>query len=88
MSGAALGTLIAAAACLVGQAVLVARSFGSLGDPSRLVRLLVAGAAAFGVASLASSRVDVVPICLAATAAYIMLVIALRVVPRRLRRRH
>jgi O-antigen/teichoic acid export membrane protein len=86
MSGAALGTLIAAAACLLGQAVLVARNFGSLGDPSRLVRLLVCGAAAFGVASLASSRVDVVPICLAATAAYIALVIALRVVPRRLRR--
>jgi O-antigen/teichoic acid export membrane protein len=86
MSGAALGTLIAGALCLAGQAFLVQRSFGSLGDPSRLLRLVAAGAAAFGVASLASSKVDVLPICIAATAVYIGLVIALRVVPRRLRR--
>jgi hypothetical protein len=86
MSGAALGTLIASALCLVGQAILVRQSFGSLGDPSRLVRLVAAGAVAFGVASLASSKVDVLPICIAATAVYIGLVIVLRVVPRRLRR--
>ena len=86
MSGAALGTLIAAAVCLAGQAVLVRSNFGSLGDPSRLLRLVVAAVAAFGVASLASSKVNVLPICLAATAVYIGLVIVLRVVPRRLRR--
>ena len=43
MSGAALGTLIAAAVCLAGQAVLVRSSFGSLGDPSRLLRLVAGG---------------------------------------------
>jgi O-antigen/teichoic acid export membrane protein len=86
MTGAALGTLIAAAGCLVGQIVVVRWRLGTFGDPTRLARLLVAGGGAFGVASLASSRADVVPICFAAAAAYAGLVVALRVVPRRLRR--
>ncbi len=49
--------------------------------------LLIAAGGAFAVASLASSKADVLPICAAATAVYATLVVALRVVPRRLRRR-
>jgi len=86
MTGAALGTLIAAAGCLVGQVVVARRRLGTVGDPSRIARLLLAAGGAFAVSSLASSRADVLPICIAATAAYVVLVVALRVVPRRLRR--
>ena len=85
MSGAALGTSIAAAAVPRRPGDLVRRSFGRR-RPEPAARLVAAGAAAFGVASLASSKVDVLPICIAATAVYIALVIVLRVVPRRLRR--
>ena len=86
MTGAALGTLIAAAGCLVGQIIVVRRRLGTFADPTRIARLLVAGGGAFGVASLASSRADVLPICFAAAVTYVVLVVALRVVPRRLRR--
>jgi len=86
MTGAALGTLIAASACLVGLVVVVRRRLGTVGDPSRIARLLLAAGGAFAVASLASSRADVLPICFAATLTYVVLVVAMRVVPRRLRR--
>ncbi len=87
MSGAALGTLIAAGICVAGQALLVRRHFGALADPSRVGRLVVAAVGAFAIASQASSPLDVIPICAAATAAYVGLVLVLRVVPRRLQRR-
>ncbi len=87
ITGAALGTLIAAGGCLVGQIVVVRWRLGTFADVTRLARLAVAAGGAFAVASLSSSRSDVLPICFAATAAYVMLVIALRVVPRRLQRR-
>jgi O-antigen/teichoic acid export membrane protein len=86
ISGAALGTLIAAALCMVGEGFLVHRRFGSVGEVSRIARLLVAAGGAYAVASLASSRLDVLPLCFAATLVYVLLVVALRVVPRRLRR--
>ena len=86
MSGAALGTLIAAAVCLAGAGHPRPAELRIARRSSRLLRLVAAGAVAFGVASLASSKVDVLPICIAATAVYIGLVIVLRVVPRRLRR--
>jgi O-antigen/teichoic acid export membrane protein len=86
MSGAALGTLIASTVCLLGQGLLVRARFGTYGDASRIARLLVAAGGAYAVASLASSKADVIPICLAATAVYAALVLVLRVVPRRLRR--
>lgn len=86
MTGAALGTLIAATLCMLGQGLLVRSRFGTFGDVSRIARLLVAAGGAYAVASLASTRVDVLPICLAATAVYAVLVVALRVVPRRLQR--
>jgi O-antigen/teichoic acid export membrane protein len=88
MSGAAGGTLVAAVVCVAGQAFLVRRHLGALADPTRVARLVVAAGAAFAIASQASSRADVVPICLAATLAYAAAVYALRVVPRRLDRRH
>jgi Na+-driven multidrug efflux pump len=86
MSGAAFGTLIAATLCMLGEGVLVHRQFGSVGEASRIARLLLAAGGAYAVASLASSRLNVLPYCLAATLVYVLLVIALRVVPRRLRR--
>ncbi len=86
MTGAALGTLIAAGACLAGQIIVVRWRLGTFADLTRLARLLLAGGGAFAVASLASSRADVLPICVAATAAYVVMVMAMRVVPRRLRR--
>jgi O-antigen/teichoic acid export membrane protein len=87
MTGAALGTLIAAGGCLAGQIALVRVRLGTVGDPLRMARLLVAAGGAFAVATLASSRTDVLPVCFAATVAYVVLVMVLRVVPRRLRRR-
>jgi O-antigen/teichoic acid export membrane protein len=87
MSGAALGTLIAASVCLLGQVILVRARFGTFGDVSRIARLLLAAGGAYAVASLASSKANVIPICFAATVAYTALVVAFRVVPRRLRRR-
>jgi O-antigen/teichoic acid export membrane protein len=87
MSGAALGTLIAASVCLLGQVILVRARFGTFGDVSRIARLLLAAGGAYAVASLASSKANVIPICFAATVAYASLVVAFRVVPRRLRRR-
>ncbi len=86
MTGAALGTLIAASGCLIGQVVVVRRRLGTVGDPIRIARLLLAAGGAFAVASLASSRADVLPICFAATVTYVVLVVVMRVVPRRLRR--
>jgi O-antigen/teichoic acid export membrane protein len=86
MTGAALGTLIAATACLIGQGLLVRSRFGTFGDVTRIARLLVAAGGAYAVATLATTRIDVLPICLAATVVYAVLVVVLRVVPRRLQR--
>jgi O-antigen/teichoic acid export membrane protein len=86
MSGAALGTLTASVTCMIGLAVIVHLRFGTVGDPSRLARLGVAAAGAFAIASLATTKLNVLPICFAATVAYGVLVVVLRVVPRRLRR--
>jgi O-antigen/teichoic acid export membrane protein len=86
MTGAALGTLTASVVCLIGQGVLVRARLGTFGEASRIARLVIAAGGAYAVASLASSRIDVLPFCAAASVAYVALVVALRVVPRRLRR--
>ena len=47
MTGAALGTLIAATLCMLGQGLLVRSRFGTFGDVSRIARLLVAAGGAY-----------------------------------------
>ncbi len=84
LDGAATATLIAAAICCTAELAVVRRTIGALGDPTRVLRLALAAAAAFGIASLADSRIWIVPMTLVALGVYAVLIVLLRVVPRSL----
>lgn len=84
-AGVATATLAACVACLVGQAAIVRRLADGLHlAPSRLLRLAVAGAVAFAIATIDVRPLLALPLAALAGLAYVVVLVALRVVPRAL----
>jgi O-antigen/teichoic acid export membrane protein len=81
--GVAAGTLAACVVALVGQGAIVRRLAGGLHlDPTRIVRLGAAGAAALAIATIDVRPLLALPLAAAAGLAYLAAVVVLRVIPR------
>lgn len=81
--GVATATLVACAVCLVGQAALVRQIADGLHlAPGRLLRIAAAGAVAYVVAAIGVRASLSIPLGVLALSVYLVLLVALRAVPR------